>query len=303
MDFQPPPLDICQAWLYDYNTKGDISMKIIKEKQDLTYLTWTKIRNSSGTAGSFLKSYTELNGEKTYYKLSNFDSYRGIVGHECINELIIDRLLTLLGIAHLEYQLIHADIMINGNVYETYLCASKDFKEKGDTKIALDAFYQAERLDNETPLDFCIRHGWADYIYTMLVIDFLILNRDRHGANIEVLRNSQKRTLRLAPLFDHGLSLLFQSATNEDLSKIDVMDDKKVQSFVGSSSATENLKLIPTEHLPILIPLKQSDKDLLFEDLENIISIELQNKIWEMLFKRWKYYEDFCNKRCKRLNQ
>ena len=29
--------------------------KIEKELQDLTYLSWTKIRNSSGTAGSFLK--------------------------------------------------------------------------------------------------------------------------------------------------------------------------------------------------------------------------------------------------------
>ena len=37
---------------------------------------------------------------------------------------------------------------------------------------------------------------------------YLILNRDRHGANIEVLRNSRKKTVRLAPLFDHGLSLL-----------------------------------------------------------------------------------------------
>ncbi len=49
----------------------------------------------------------------------------------------------------------------------------------------------------------------GDYIYIMLVVDFVILNRDRHGANIEVLRNSRDKTLRLAPLFDHGLSLLF----------------------------------------------------------------------------------------------
>ena len=26
-----------------------------------------------------------------------------------------------------------------------------------------------------------MRMGWAEYIYGMLVIDFLILNRDRHG--------------------------------------------------------------------------------------------------------------------------
>ena len=33
--------------------------------------------------------------------------------------------------------------------------------------------------------------GWEDYVYQMLIVDYLILNRDRHGANIEVLRNSE----------------------------------------------------------------------------------------------------------------
>ncbi len=37
---------------------------IITEKQDLTYLSWTRTRNSSGTAGSFLKAYSELGGKK-----------------------------------------------------------------------------------------------------------------------------------------------------------------------------------------------------------------------------------------------
>ena len=64
-----------------------MNQQIIHEKQDLTYLSWSKIRNSSGTAGSFLKAYSELSGEKVYYKLSDYDSFRGIVGHECINEM------------------------------------------------------------------------------------------------------------------------------------------------------------------------------------------------------------------------
>ena len=54
---------------------------VIREKQDLTYLNWTKTRESSGTAGSFLKAYSELNGIKTYYKLSNYDTINGITGH------------------------------------------------------------------------------------------------------------------------------------------------------------------------------------------------------------------------------
>ena len=90
--------------------------QLVREKQDLTYLSWSLYRSSSGTAGSFLKSYSELGGKKVYYKLSNFDKVQDVIGHECVNELIVDRLLTILGIAHLPYQLIHADIMVDGKI-------------------------------------------------------------------------------------------------------------------------------------------------------------------------------------------
>ena len=65
-----------------------MNTQLIREKQDLTYLTWSKIRNSSGTAGSFLKAYSELGGRKIYYKLSNYDGVRGVIGHESVNELV-----------------------------------------------------------------------------------------------------------------------------------------------------------------------------------------------------------------------
>lgn len=159
--------------------------------------------------------------------------------HECANELIVDRLLTILGIVHLHYQMIHADILIDSSPYATYLCASEDFKRRG-----------------ESPLQFCIRCGWEKYIYQMLVVDFLILNRDRHGANIEVLRNSRNRTYRIAPLFDHDLSLIFSCTEEQEVRAVNVMEDKPVPCFVGSKSAQENLKLIPAEKLPPLNALR-----------------------------------------------
>jgi hypothetical protein len=271
--------------------------QILKGKQDMTYLSWSKIRHSSGTAGSFLKSYSELGGKKTYYKLSNFDSVRGVIGHECVNEIIVDRLLEILGIEHLHYQLIHADILISGQPYEVYLCASEDFKQPGESKIALDAYYELEKLEGETPLQFCIRNGWEEYIDQMLVIDFLILNRDRHGANIEVLRNSRKRTIRLAPLFDHGLSLLFHCMNDTAVEKYDVMEDKLTNNYIGSRSTWDNLKLIPADRMPKLNPLRESDRALLLEGLEGVIPQNLQDQIWTMIWKRWCAYEDFCHSR------
>ena len=274
-----------------------MNTQLILEKQDLTYLTWSKIRNSSGTAGSFLKAYSELDGRKIYYKLSNYDSVRGVIGQESVNELIVDRLLTILGIEHLHYQLIHADVLVDGKVLETYVCASENFRETGEDKQAIDICYAREHLDGEGPLDFCIRMGWGEAIFQMLVVDFLILNRDRHGANIEVLRNKKKKTLRLAPLFDHGLSLLCSCETMDAVEDFDEMADRQVQCFVGSRSAQENLDLIPLDRMPGLNPLKESDKTILLEGLENILPEKLQDKIWNMVWKRWCYYEDFCNSR------
>lgn len=37
--------------------------KIITEKQDSTYLKWSHARNSSGTAGTFLKAQSTINRE------------------------------------------------------------------------------------------------------------------------------------------------------------------------------------------------------------------------------------------------
>lgn len=274
-----------------------MTRKIIHELQDMTDLSWAKIRNSSGTAGSFLKSYDDLGDKKKYYKLSNYNSMEGIVGHECVNEIIVDRLLTILGIPHLAYQLIHAKVVVDDREFETYLCASEDFKEPGESKIALDAYFQAERAERETLLAFGIRNGWENYIYEMLLVDFLILNRDRHGANIEVLRNKKAKSIRLAPLFDHGLSLVFSCGAEDDLKKIDALSDARVQCCVGTSSALENLKLIPQDKLPAVNPLRENDKECLMEGLEDILPRAWQDKIWEMIWRRWRYYEGFCNQR------
>lgn len=269
--------------------------KVILKKQDLTYLKWAHGRSSSGTAGTFLKAQSVVSGEKVYYKLSNFDSEKGIVGHECVNEIIVDRLLTILGIEHLSYQLIHADVEIEGRIYETWLCASKDFKQQGESKSALDSYYQINRQSDETRYDFCINKGWKKYIDAMLAVDYLILNRDRHGANIEVLRNGKTRTVRMAPMFDHGLSFLCSCYSEDEIEKFDITGERPCQNFIGSRSVYENLKLITDKANVFVRPLTLQDKDILFADLTGILSKIHLNKIWDMLWMRWCEYEKLCN--------
>lgn len=269
--------------------------KVITEKQDLTYLKWSHTRNSSGTAGTFLKSQSVISGEKIYYKLSNFDSEKGIIGHECVNEVIVDRLLSILGVEHLEYQLIHADIEIEGKVYDTWLCASKDFKERGETKTALDNFYQLSKKGDESRYDFCKENGWQQYVDTMLAVDYLILNRDRHGANMEVLRNARKHSLRLAPLFDHGLSLLCSCYTDEEIEQFDILADKPCQNFIGSRSTYKNLGLIAEKASVFSRHLQIEDREKLVQDLEPALSGAHLERIWTMIWARWCEYEKLCD--------
>ena len=270
--------------------------KIIHELQDLTYLNWAKARGSSGTAGSFLKSYENTTIGKKYYKLSNYDPYYGITGQECVNEIIVDRLLTTLGIDHLSYELIHAKIIIDDKEYITWLCASDDYKKKGEHKTALDVYYQVERNKEESPLEFCIRHGWEAEIYQMLIVDYLILNRDRHGANMEVLINKDTKTKRLAPLFDHGVSLLSRCPDTETMLSEDLLADKPVQCFVGSHSAYTNLGLIAAEKHPKLSPLNEKDLNSLTEGLSEALDEQYLDRIKEMIWRRWQVYENIRNK-------
>lgn len=270
-------------------------MDLIKEIQDLKYLNWADVKLSPGTSGSFLKAYEEVKGERFYYKLSNYDSYRGVFGHESVNELIASRLLDILDVRHLQYQLIHAIIQIDGQAIETYINKSANFRKSNERKIAFDTYYDLHRKQNENPLDFAIRMGWEEYIYRMMMFDYLICNRDRHGANIELLVD-EKDNVRPAPLFDHGVSLLFSCYDSQNsIQRFDVMEDRVVQNFIGSKSLEYNLQLLPKNKNVFKRELREKDKEKLLKDLDGILSAEHLTRIWDMIWKRWNRYVQVCN--------
>lgn len=264
------------------------------EKKDYTYLQWSKTRSSSGTAGSFLKATEVKNNKKIYYKLSNYDSVRGIVGHESINEMIVSRLLDVLGVEHLSYHLIYGEVEVANTIYTTYFCRTESFRNEGDRKITFEDYYQIEKKDDETPMDFVKRCGWEKEFSQMLLVDFLILNRDRHGANIEVIMD-KKGKVHLAPLFDHGISLMFNCYSDEEIEVFDILEDKAVQSFVGSNSTKENLKLIRSEFANSVTALKKEDRDYILSGMDRILSGKHMDKIWDMIWKRWLCYESMFN--------
>lgn len=277
-----------QVFLY-FEGIDDGMTDIVKEITDLRYLNWSGTRHSSGTAGSFLKAYSDTDHIKKYYKLSDYDPVRGIVGHECVNEIIVQRLLEILGYEHLSYRLLYALITVDGKEQKTWLCESADYKYSDESKLALEDFYIAEKEESEAPIDFLKRMGWEANAFKMIITDFLIINRDRHGANIEVLRSGKNRSLRLAPMFDHGLSFVCRTRTEKELDAFDPMADKRVQSFLGSNSLFENLKLVPAEYIKSTPALKPSDREYILNGMEEILKKPFLDKIWEILWRRFEY--------------
>ena len=75
------------------------------------------------------------------------------------------------------------------------------------------------------------------------------------------------------------------------------MEDKPVQCFVGSNSARENLNIIPLGYSLDIGELKEQDREYIFRDIDGIMPQEWQDKVWEMIWKRWRCYENLCDKR------
>lgn len=267
---------------------------LLINKKDYTYLKWSKTRSSSGTAGSFLKATIIKNGKKVYYKLSNYNLKDGIIGHECVNEIIVSRLLDVLDIGHLAYRLLFGSINVDGREIETYFAESESFLSKGDRKITLEDYYELECKESESIESFIKRKRLKKNIDLMLLVDYLILNRDRHGANVELIRTQDGKT-KMAPLFDHGVSLLFNCKNEREIEEYDVLEDKKVQSFIGSNSAKENLRLIDTKLK--INKLEKKDKEYILDGMDLILGEKHCEKIWNMIWQRWKMAEKFLSRK------
>lgn len=255
---------------------------------DLTHLTWSLSRTSTGTAGSFLKSYEETDGQKIYYKMSNYDSVRGVFGHESINEIVAQNIADSLSIQHLMYDLIYCTVKVSNNVFETWITRSKDFKWSGESKMTFETYYEILRQDDEDMLQFIKRMNLEEYFYNMFILDYLICNRDRHGANIEVLQKGD--SYRLAPLFDNGLSFLFSCYNDgSKMLAFDKMKDGPVNNYVGSMNLSDNLKLVPKDvRMKVVMP----SRDQLFKGLENAqeaVPDEYWDCIYEMVKERVEY--------------
>lgn len=257
---------------------------IIIKLIDLTGLNWGTTHNGGTSYGCYYKVSQLENGKKYYYKCSNFYAGQGYFGDESLNEVICSRFLSKLGFDCVKYTLVYAKVKINGRVYNTYVCRSENFFKGYDSRITLENLHS---LYNCTVDELITKLGLSSQVRLMLIADFMTLQRDRHGGNIELLEKAGKYTL--SPLFDNGLGLLapYPSKSGISISSFDVLADYPVNNYIGSRSLYQNLSYI---NKPIRVnKLTKEDKRSIFFGLNNLLPKEYIDKIWKLLVYRYMF--------------
>lgn len=254
---------------------------------DLRNIYWGKGLKASGTQGCYFKA--TINNE--YYKLSSFNNIIGFFGHEAINEVVVSRLGKILGFNVLEQVLKDVLVNIQGIEYRTYACKSKNYVTNGFTRMKFENFFAVYRRKDESIYNFINRYGLQKYFNIMYVLDFIIINRDRHGANIEVLLDNNKK-LKMALYFDNGLSFTcsitkdIQNYKNQIIS-FDPLCNLPVNNYIGSRSLYDNLNLVSK---PVRVnPLRKEDKKRIFYGLNTVIDDFHREKIWQIITYRYSF--------------
>lgn len=254
---------------------------------DLTDIEWHRLSEAGSSCGMLYKATLNIAGTIHFYKMSLMIG-RKVVGHEAVNEVIISRLLDVLGLPHVEYNLLLAKVNIHGNNFNTFICESKDFRQDTGETLPFELYYNLVGTE-KTPLEFAQFLGFQSFLNELFVIDFLIINRDRHGYNLEITRNSSG--IKPVMLFDMGYSLI--APLRDDMRLIQAFDplsDVVTNNFIGSESLYDNLKYITK---PVYVnPLTDKVKSKIFYKLGIAISKEHLNKIWKIITCRYRYLYD-----------
>ena len=208
--------------------------------KDYRDMTWNFSSSSSG--GQYLKSEKYINDKKYYFKVSDF-RYNMFFSHESVLEVIVSRLGNLLGFPVLKYTGDMAKIIVNDKEYTTFVSKSMNYCKSGQTAIPLVTDYQTNKEGKESPLEYCQKTGLTEFMDYIFIFDYLIMNVDRHGRNIEILYDGNKAVP--APIFDNGRCLTFGCGNNiENILKWNYTESGMGNNFVGGIYLENNLKYV-----------------------------------------------------------
>lgn len=260
------------------------------EEVDLTWAGWAS--EAAASAAGELPKTTAIEGGVTYYfKTSSYDPKLGFYGVEAQNELVASRMLDCLGVPHAHYELYNARFTMGGHELRGWVAKAASYIQPGDERIAFGSYCMAHGIDNGMDaLKACKVPGLWEGVCQMIVVDYLVANRDRHASNVELLLSADGK-LRLAPLFDFGLSFVAPYAARPGaIASFDPLRRLPANNAIGTTILDENLSLVDLDVIPGTLDVQKIDHIL--SDLGGVLPQGHLEKTAEMLERRWARYEE-----------
>ena len=231
------------------------------------------------------------------------------MGYEALSEVIVSRILEKSNIdSFVKYEPVMIDY--KDEIYRG--CASDNFRIKNQEIITLERLHRAyfgigmaEAIAKQEGVREKIIYtvGFAKkvtgieevgkYFSTLLSLDALFLNEDRHTNNIAFLR--ENGNFQLCPVFDNGLALL--SDINDYPFDKDVYENmRRVKAKPFSTDFDEQLdeaERLYGSHLKI--NLKKAEVYKLFEDLEGFYDEKTLCRARKVILTQMDKYSYFLN--------
>ena len=85
---------------------------------------------------------------------------------------------------------------------------------------------------------------------------------------------------------------MYSCMSDQDIDKFDIMEDKRCQNFIGGYSCYDNLQIVRGKKELFTGKLQEKDKTFIFDGLQDIVSDKFIEKAWNMIYERYKIYEN-----------
>ena len=188
------------------------------------------------TNGNLRKKWKVIGGKRVLLKDSSAP-YR----QEAYNEVLASEIARRLCIPYVPYTLIlEHDEICSG--CEDFITSETDLVSAAQVMSAFKK--RNEQSEYEFYIECCEKLGIFDIrekLEQMLVLDYLIVNEDRHLNNFGLIRSAVTlEWVGAAPLYDNGNSMWF----NRVVSEIHADDDRNIKTPLWKKNPTENLTLV-----------------------------------------------------------
>lgn len=232
---------------FENDFSSDLGDLLINNTEHVDY---DLVSPDSTSVGNLAKRWKIINGYRALVKSGTKPYY-----YEVFNEIIASKIMTRLGINHINYYYIE-----DNNKPYSY---SVDFISTNQDLVTFYMLYKSGTKNNNDSLYTYLMNILAKLdvpnykvdINKMLFIDYLIGNTDRHLNNIGLIRNAKTLEFEgLTPVFDSGSSLGFDMNDNQ-LNKVDEVEWKpfKTKKVINQLDLIDDYSWLDPEDLKYVI--------------------------------------------------